>query len=54
MDFFETAVRLDSNNEDAHIWIDILQRTEGFTRKKLKPKKSPAKPVNLSTGKDDL
>ena len=54
MDFFDTAIRLDSNNEDARTWIDILQRTEGFTRKKLKPRKPTPKSANVNAGRDDL
>ena len=55
MDFFEVAIRLDSNNQDAHTWVDILQRTEGFTRRKLKPRKpTPTKRANLTAGKDEL
>lgn len=54
MDNFEHAVRLNPDNEDAHIWIEILEKTEGFTRKKLKPKpqKIPAPKKTESNEKE--
>ena len=52
MDSFEAALRLDSRNEDAVVWMDILRRSEGFTRKKLKPK--PQRAVASTSAEEEL
>jgi hypothetical protein len=54
MDSFEAALRLNPNNDDAKVWIGIIERSEGFTRRKLKSRRDKVKVKASSSAGQEL